>query len=687
MAYVQQIGWYNLSVPPSLQLVTYRNTYLFNVGENSQRFRYTHKLSIGKIACVFLTAVNSSTVDGLTGILLAVERTSVETLRIFGPPPTKALVEAIKEQSFINPTLEVYAHEITETTFVELAREDGVVIYGASHGGDTDYGELHVVDSVVNLNVAYLIAFDNELGPFLPNEARRLGVSRVLALCISTITQVTKGSDFGRLKKGQAVQVADGSWVQPQQVIGSPLRGKKALIMHSNGPASLENVGTYGDNVNFVQVDKARNLVGRLDYVFWMSTTDSEDLVEAKAPYAMKIRCDAPFFETRKHVALTKAHYLNSVHATFAPQLFPTPPNPQDMFFGFAVDDDEHEDQPKYSTFLRPLTKIVMHPAHKATVVEDFACCGYSQELFDKDDVPIMDILDDSLLSDPSITFLGTGCATPGPIRNVSGILLSLSKTCAVILDAGRNTVGMIVVTPPRLRAIVVSHSHGDHYVGVCSLLAYRYKYGKKCKVEGRPTVFAPARILQWMEFYKNNVSPIDYEGIETVIGGSHTVPVCDSGMQFNFFAVDHISDSVGVRITHDAVGSVVYSGDTRPCDSLIEGAMDCDVLIQEGTTMRNTQTCSAASFNDRDHAQATSRYHTTFSEAVEIGEQCRARATILTHFSQRYRSIELDVEPRNDIIVAHDLMRIPIKAISTIAEPMLIAAEELNLVLNQISD
>ncbi|CDR94999.1 RIBONUCLEASE Z domain containing protein,putative [Babesia bigemina] len=653
MAYVQQIGWYNLSVPPSLQLVTYRNTYLFNVGENSQREDWLHLPdrrelfdsrrtdgdSSGSRTDVYRDPANIWTASdqGACGSHQGAILHKVGWLLELRHDPDSA-------------TLEVYAHEITETTFVELAREDGVAVYGASYRGDTDYGTFHVVDSVVNLNVAYVIAFDNESGPFLPHEARRLGV--------------TKGSDFGLLKKGQAVQVADGSWVHPQQVIGSPLRGRKSLIMHSNGPASLDNV------------DKARDLVGRLDYVFWMNTTDSEDLVAGKAP---------PLDETRKHVALTKAHYLNSVHATFAPQLFPTPPNPQDKFFGFAVDEEGQENQPKQSTFLRPLTKIVMYPAHKATVVEDFACCGYSQELFDKDDVPMMDSLDDNLLSDPSITFLGTGCAAPGPIRNVSGILLRLSKACAVILDAGvgtlqqiylcSSTMGEFVETISAIRAIVVSHSHGDHYVGVCSLLAYRYKYGKMCKVNDRPTVFAPARILQWMEFYKNNVSPIDYDGIETVIGGKHTVPVCNSGMQFNFFAVDHISDSVGVRLTHEAIGSVVYSGDTRPCDSLIEAAMDCDVLIQE------------ASFNDSDQAQATNRYHTTFSEAIDIGERCRARATILTHFSQRYKSIELGVEPRNDLIVAYDLMRIPIKAISTVAEPMLIATEELNLVLNQISD
>lgn len=69
----------------------------------------------------------------------------------------------------------------------------------------------------------------------------------------------------------------------------------------------------------------------------------------------------------------------------------------------------------------------------------------------------------------------------------------------------------------------------------------------------------------------------------------------------------------------------LVYSGDTRPCDSLAHYGQDADVLIHEAT------------FEDDKAIEAFNKRHSTIHEAIGIGQRMNCKALILTHFSQRY--------------------------------------------------
>ncbi|CAI5935392.1 unnamed protein product [Closterium sp. NIES-65] len=72
----------------------------------------------------------------------------------------------------------------------------------------------------------------------------------------------------------------------------------------------------------------------------------------------------------------------------------------------------------------------------------------------------------------------------------------------------------------------------------------------------------------------------------------------------------------------------LVYSGDTRPCDTVRAASRGATVLIHEAT------------FEDDLQHEAIARKHSTTSEAVEVGASAPAYRTILTHFSQRYPKI-----------------------------------------------
>jgi ribonuclease Z len=97
----------------------------------------------------------------------------------------------------------------------------------------------------------------------------------------------------------------------------------------------------------------------------------------------------------------------------------------------------------------------------------------------------------------------------------------------------------------------------------------------------------------------------------------------------------------------------VTYSGDTRPCDKLIELAKDSDVLIHEAT------------YEDADKDKAIENCHSTSKEAAEIAKEANAKLLVLTHISTRYTTdINIKDEAKEifeNTVVANDFTEINI--------------------------
>ncbi|KAK8936191.1 hypothetical protein KSP39_PZI013536 [Platanthera zijinensis] len=92
----------------------------------------------------------------------------------------------------------------------------------------------------------------------------------------------------------------------------------------------------------------------------------------------------------------------------------------------------------------------------------------------------------------------------------------------------------------------------------------------------------------------------------------------------------------------------LVYSGDTRPCQSLIDASRDATVLIHEAT------------FEDSLRDEAVARNHSTTMEAIQVGTEAAAYRIILTHFSQRYPKIPVfDEAHMHNTCIAFDLMSV----------------------------
>jgi len=99
----------------------------------------------------------------------------------------------------------------------------------------------------------------------------------------------------------------------------------------------------------------------------------------------------------------------------------------------------------------------------------------------------------------------------------------------------------------------------------------------------------------------------------------------------------------------------ITYSGDTAPCDSLIDLGMDSDILIHEAT------------FSKELDKNAKEKKHSTSIDAANIAKKMNAKQLILTHISSRYQedAIKLLEDAKNifpNTILAEDLLRIILK-------------------------
>ena len=97
---------------------------------------------------------------------------------------------------------------------------------------------------------------------------------------------------------------------------------------------------------------------------------------------------------------------------------------------------------------------------------------------------------------------------------------------------------------------------------------------------------------------------------------------------QVESIPVKHCRNAFGYQVETLEGFRLVYSGDTMPCDSLVLAGRNCDLLIHEAT------------FGDDLKEEAVSKKHSTISDAIDVGRRMMAKATILTHFSQRYETI-----------------------------------------------
>ncbi|MCP5005999.1 MAG: MBL fold metallo-hydrolase [Planctomycetes bacterium] len=248
------------------------------------------------------------------------------------------------------------------------------------------------------------------------------------------------------------------------------------------------------------------------------------------------------------------------------------------------------------------------------------------------------------------LTILGSGTSIVTERRGPSGYLLRINEK-NLLLDSGSGSLRKMAESSVNIADIdyaIYTHFHPDHVIDMVSLLfAFMIPGNHK---PGTLTLIGPAGMR---DFYQNLSKSfnnlLEPKGYNLVIK-----ELTDSDCNFEDFRitssrVKHTDNSVAYRFETGSGKSLVYSGDTDYCKSIVNLSKDADALLLE---------CSHPK-----HIKVEGHLNSSF--AGRIARESHCRKLILTHFypiCDQYDILgQCREEFSGDTIVAEDLMTIEI--------------------------
>lgn len=215
------------------------------------------------------------------------------------------------------------------------------------------------------------------------------------------------------------------------------------------------------------------------------------------------------------------------------------------------------------------------------------------------------------------LTVLGSATPYPSADNPCSGYLVTSDDT-RIWVDAGTGTLGPLQrhVRLDELDAIWISHMHADHSADL--LTAYYGALYADIILAAPIPLYGPAGIADRLAGFLSNTparSPIESAFAVTELHDGHQATV--GSLRLTSRAVAHGIPAFAVRI-ETAGSSLVYSGDTAPCDGLRELAQGCDVLL-----------CEAESAQPSAEDE---QVHHTPEDTGSTASEARASRLIVTH-------------------------------------------------------
>ena len=294
------------------------------------------------------------------------------------------------------------------------------------------------------------------------------------------------------------------------------------------------------------------------------------------------------------------------------------------------------------------------------------------------------------------LTFLGTGGGIPSVRRGLPSIAVNFSGEL-ILFDCGESTQRQMMragVGFKRKLTIFLTHLHGDHVLGLPGFLYTLSMLNRKDPVK----VIGPKGTIEFVnsllslkigrigfDIYVSEVSEgLIYESREYVVEAveaDHTVPALayrlrekDRPGKMNVEYLERIGLPRGplwgrlqrgeevefrgrVIRPEEAMGPprpgrrIVYTGDTRPSQKIIEFARGADVLIHDAT------------LGPEFEEEAAEDGHSTVNQAAEVALKAGVKRLYLFHISPRYEGNEdaLLLEARKifpESYLAEDLLK-----------------------------
>nr|KAF6455841.1 elaC ribonuclease Z 2 [Rousettus aegyptiacus] len=654
--YLQVVAAGGRDAGAALYVFSEYNRYLFNCGEGVQRLMQEHKLKVSRLDNIFLTRMHWSNVGGLCGMILTLKETGLPKCVLSGPPQLEKYLEAIK--IFSGPLkgidLAVRPHTAPEYKD-ETMTVFQIPIYSVSQKR---------VGRDPSLVVAFVCKLHLKKGNFLVLKAKELGLPVGTAAIAPIIAAV---------KDGKSVTY-EGREILPEEICTPPDPSLAFVVVECPDEGFIQPICA---NVAFQRYQ------GKADATVALVVHMAPECVLADSRYQQWMERFGPdtqhliLNENCTSVHNLRSHKIQTQLSLIHPDIFPPLASLHCKEEGtvFTVPTVRGECLLKYQ--LRPRREwqrdalITCNPDEFIAEALELPNFQESVQEYRKtaQDGPATA---DKKKQYPEIIFLGTGSAIPMKIRNVSSTLINISSDKSLLLDCGEGTFGQLCRhygddvdrVLSTLTAVFVSHLHADHHTGLLNILLQRERALASLGKPFHPLlVVAPTQLKPWLQQYHNQCQQVLHHvsmipakclqkgadvsnpAIERLI--SSLLGTCDLE-EFQTCLVRHCKHAFGCALVHVSGWKLVYSGDTMPCEALVQMGRDATLLIHEAT------------LEDGLEEEAVEKTHSTTSQAIGVGMRMNAEFIMLNHFSQRYAKIPLFSPDFNEKVgIAFDHMKV----------------------------
>ncbi len=300
------------------------------------------------------------------------------------------------------------------------------------------------------------------------------------------------------------------------------------------------------------------------------------------------------------------------------------------------------------------------------------------------------------------VTFLGTVSGIPTRDRNHPAIILEYygEQKDTLLFDCGEGTQRQMLtagISFMDIDKVFITHWHADHFAGLIPLIQTMNleKRKKPLQIFGPEAERFVSDIVDLGYFglrFEIEAINIPFEGaaetkvLETEeyevysIPVLHTVPAVayafvekgkwnidlqklkklglERGEWLKKLKTEHKVTHKGKTVKLEQVADmtsglkVVYTGDTKPCDTVKKISENADLLIHDGTFLEEDITEKA--------------HHADAKAAAKIAKQAKVKQLILTHLSRRYKDVKPFEEEARKVFentkIAYDFMKITLK-------------------------
>jgi ribonuclease Z len=279
---------------------------------------------------------------------------------------------------------------------------------------------------------------------------------------------------------------------------------------------------------------------------------------------------------------------------------------------------------------------------------------------------------------DLSVLFLGTAGSMPTVQRAPASLLIRRGGD-RLLVDCGEGTQRQLLrsIGLPDIEHVFLTHFHADHFLGLPGMMKTFALRGRTAPLN----VYGPRGLKSLMSDLKRIYGKLSYEVRLRELGPSDAVELGDYRM--GAYSVVHRTEAVGYALVEDdrpgrfdpdralslgvppgpAFGrlqrgetveiggrivepgevmgearpgrTVVFSGDSEPCEATAAVAAGAELLVHDGT------------FADEEIERARQTGHSTARQAAQLARAAGVSLLALTHLSSRYFTPLIEKEAR----------------------------------------